>query len=127
MKLRITIAAAAGIAALAIPAAAGAAVPHFLTDPRTPTDITAVADPPGGLGLTGTLTTAAGPVAGATVTFTTSGSSRLLCTAVTNAGGLAACAITGAQRTLIRAADGIWYARFAGDATLAPVFRAGHL
>jgi hypothetical protein len=125
--IRTIIAATAAAAALAIPTAAGAAVPHFLADPRTPTDITAVADPPGGLELTGTLSTAAGPVAGATVTFTTNGASRLLCTAVTNVDGLAACAITGAQRTIIRSADGIWYARFAGDATLQPAFRAGHL
>jgi hypothetical protein len=125
--IRTIIAATAAAAALAIPATAGAAVPAFLADPRTPTDITAVADPPGGLELTGTLTTAAGPVAGATVTFTTNGASRLLCTAVTDVDGLAACAITGAQRVIIRTAGGIWYARFAGDATLAPVFRAGHL
>jgi hypothetical protein len=66
-------------------------------------------------------------VAGATVTFTTNGSSRLLCTAVTDVDGLAACAITGAQRVIIRTAGGIWYARFAGDATLQPASRAGHL
>jgi hypothetical protein len=124
---RTIIAATAAAAVLAIPAAAGAAVPAFLADPRTPTAIAAAAEPPGGLELTGTLTTAAGPVAGATVTFTTNGASRLLCTAVTDAGGFAACAITGAQRTIIRGAGGIWYARFAGDATLAPAFRAGHL
>jgi hypothetical protein len=124
---RTIISATAAAAALAIPATAGAAVPAFLADPRTPTDITAVADPPGGLELTGTLSTAAGPVSGATVTFTTSGASRVLCSAVTDVDGLAACAITGAQRVIIRGAGGIWYARFAGDATLQPTFRAGHL
>jgi hypothetical protein len=46
---------------------------------------------------------------------------------VTDADGLAACAITGAQRVIIRTAGGIWYARFAGDATLQPASRAGHL
>jgi len=126
--IRTIIATAAAAAALAIPAAAGAAVPRFLAaDTRTPTDITAVADPAGGLVLTGTLSTAAGPVAGATVTFTTRGQSIVLCTDVTGATGLASCAITGLDRTIIRSVGGVWYSNFAGDATLQPASRAGHL
>ena len=125
--IRTIIAATAAAAALAIPTAAGAAVPRFLADPRTPTDITAVADPPGGLVLTGTLSTAAGPVAGATVTFTTRGTSLVLCTSVTGATGFASCAITGLQRSIIRSVGGVWYANYAGDATLQPASRAGHL
>jgi len=121
------IAATAAAAVLAIPATAGAAVPRFLADPRTPTGITAAADPAGSLELTGTLSTASGPVAGATVTFTTAGASKVLCSAVTGPDGLAACGITGAQRTIVRANGGIWYARYAGDLTLQPTFRAGHL
>jgi len=126
--IRTIIAATAAAAVLAIPASAGAAVPRFLAaDTRTPTDITAVADPPGGLELTGTLSTGAGPVAGATVTFTTRGTSLVLCTSVTGATGFASCAITGLDRTIIRSAGGVWYANFAGDATLQPASRAGHL
>ena len=125
--IRTIIAAAAAAAALAIPATAGAAVPRFLADPRTPTDITAFAVPAGGLELTGTLSTDAGPVAGETVTFTTAGASMVLCSAQTDADGLAECGITGLQRTIVRANGGIWYARFAGDATYQPTFRAGHL
>ena len=125
--IRTIIAATAAAAALAIPTAAGAAVPRFLADPRTPTGITAVADPAGGLELTGTLTTANGdPVPGATVTFTTRGTSLVLCTDVTDATGFASCAITGLQRTIIRSVGGVWYANFAGDATLQPASRAGH-
>jgi len=120
---------AAAAAVLAIPTAASAAVPRFLAaDTRTPTDITAVADPAGSLELTGTLTTANGdPVPGATVTFTTRGQSLVLCTDVTDATGFASCAITGLQRSVIRSVGGIWYANFAGDATLQPASRAGHL
>ena len=125
--IRTIIAAAAAAAALAIPATAGAAVPRFLADPRTPADITAFAVPAGGLELTGTLSTAAGPVAGETVTFTTAGSSVVLCSAVTGLDGLAECGITGGQRTIVRANGGIWYSRFAGNAALQPAFRAGHL
>ena len=131
MNHRITALAAASVAALGIlasSATAGAAVPRFLADPRTPTDITAVADPAGSLELTGTLTTAAGdPVPGATVTFTTRGTSLVLCTDVTDATGLASCAITGLDRTIIRSVGGVWYSNFAGDATLQPASRAGHL
>ena len=125
--LRTIIATAAAAAVLAIPTAAGAAVPRFLADPRTPTDITAYAVPAGSLELTGTLTTASGPVAGATVTFTTRGSSVVLCTSVTDATGLASCAITGQDRTIIRSVGGVWFDAFAGDALLQPVSRAGHL
>lgn len=125
---RTIIAATAAAAVLAIPAAAAAAVPRFLADPRTPTDITVAADPPGSLELTGTLSTAGGPVAGATVTFTTAGASRFLCSGVTDASGLAQCRISPAERTLIRTrSGGVWWGRFAGNATLQPVSRAGHI
>jgi len=127
--LRTITAATAAAAVLAIPAAAGAAVPRFLAaDTRTPTAITAIADPPGGLMLTGTLTTADGtPVPGAVVTFTTRGTSLVLCTDVTDATGFASCAITGQDRTIIRSVGGVWFDAFAGDALLQPVSRAGHL
>ena len=131
MNHRITalaVAATATVGILASPATAGAAVPRFLAaDTRTPTDITAIADPAGSLELTGTLTTANGdPVPGATVTFTTRGTSMALCTDVTDATGFASCAITGLQRTIIRSVGGVWYSNFAGDATLQPASRAGH-
>jgi hypothetical protein len=120
---------AAAILALAAASTAGAVIPRFLADPRTPTDITAEVQPAGGLELTGTLTTIDGlPVAGATVTFTTAGSSKFLCSDVTDVNGFAACVITPGQRTLIRTGSGgVWYSRFAGDLLLQPAQRAGHI
>ncbi len=127
MKLRITIAAAAAIAALAIPATAGAAIPFGASTlpPASITAITAYGDQ--GIVLTATLTGPSGPAAGETVTFTEAGASVVLCTAVTDAGGLAVCPVTQRQVTLIRGDQGIWWARFAGSATLAPTAKAGHL
>jgi hypothetical protein len=125
-KTATALAAAAALGVLAAPATAGAVVPRLLLDTRTPTALTVFANPPGSLELDATLATAAGPVAGAAVTFTTNGASRVLCVSVTDAGGLAVCDITGAQRTIIRLNGGIWTASFAGDATLAPASRAGH-
>lgn len=117
--------------ALSLAPSAGASVSSFPfgPDPRTPTSLTAVVQPAGGLTLTGTLTDAFGnPVAGQLVTFTTNGSSRFLCSDVTDLTGFASCGITAAQRTLIRStAGGIWYDRFAGNVTLQPTFRAGHI
>jgi len=132
MNHRIAAIAAASAAALGILASAttaGAVVPRFLADPRTDTAITAVVRPaPGGAELTGTLTTAAGPVAGATVTFTTAGASKVLCSAQTDADGLAACDITAGQVQLIRSgSDGVWWSRFAGDAALQDAEHAGHI
>ena len=128
MNLKLIALAAIPAAFLAIPATAGAVpAPHsFAADPRTPVDVTVFADPPGSLELDAILTAAGAPVAGAAVTFTTNGASRVLCTSVTDAGGLAVCDITGAQRTIIRASGGVWTASFAGDATLAPAARSGH-
>lgn len=129
MKLTRTIPAAAAAAALALafPSGAGAVMAPSGSG-LEPTAITAVVRPaPGGAQLTGTLTTAAGPVAGAEVTFTTAGSLITLCSAVTGADGLAACDISQAQVTLIRAHQGIWWARYAGDAVHAPTEHAGHI